>query len=283
MKAIFRIQLAVCMILAFSGVLYAAESGTTEKKPDDTDYCVACHEGLPQPLLQRPAVAWKSSIHAGEGKKCSLCHGGDPGVNDRIKAKSRLANYIGRPDKKTIPGFCGREGCHAAALDQFRRGPHHTSVQKDGEPGCVFCHGAHNVSRSSLKIITAKSCSSCHPADYSREIVSMIGGMDRSIAGIDAGLNALTDKHADVTVMKERLDNIRHLFNQMVHAFSKNEMASSRKIIEMEITSLESESKSKVASMRRLDILYIAMVTFGLAIIVGMSFYILVMYSRRKK
>lgn len=271
------------MVFLFCGISFTAENKAAQKQQDEKDYCVSCHEAQETPSLKEPVTRWKSGVHAGEGMKCSLCHGGDPGVNDKLKAKSKLTNYTGKPDKKKIPGFCGREGCHAAALDQFRRGPHNGSVQKTGDPGCVFCHGAHDIQRTSVDVITAQSCASCHPADYSKEIVTMIGDIDRSIAGIDAGIKGLLDKEADVTGMKDRLNNARRLFHQMVHVFSRDDMQSSRKIIEVEIKSLESEARSKTASIQRLDILYVTMAVFGLAIIFGMILYVMIMYSRRKK
>jgi hypothetical protein len=265
------------------GAAYSAEKKGPPAKPDDRDYCAACHEQQAQASLKKPVKEWKSSVHAGEGKKCSLCHGGDPGTNDKVKAKSKLANFIGRPDKKMIAEFCGREGCHATALDQFRRGPHYLPMQKTDEPGCVFCHGTHNIQRSSLEVITAKSCTLCHPAENAKETVSMIGNIDRSLSVIDGGIRTLSDKHAEVAGMKDRLNSVRHLFHQMVHVFSHQEMESSRKVIDMEVKSLEAESRSKLVSIQRLDFLYYTMVVFGVAIICGMFFYVLVMYSRRKK
>lgn len=283
MKPIIRIHIAACLVLMVCGVSFSAEEKPEVKQPDTNDYCASCHEGLAQASLKDPVDQWKSSVHAGEGKKCSLCHGGDPGVNDKMRAKSRLAHYTGTPEKKKIPEFCGREGCHADVLEQFRNGPHYLSVQKTGDPGCVFCHGSHAVRKTSLGAITEKSCAACHTEAHAKEMVAEVRTLDGSIKKIDASMKTLAEKRADVAVMMDRLDNTRRLFSRMVHVSSRSEMKNSRKSIEDEVKSLISESRSKVASIQRLDILYVTMVVFALAIIGGMIFYILIMYSRRKK
>ncbi|OHD66712.1 MAG: hypothetical protein A2176_11255 [Spirochaetes bacterium RBG_13_51_14] len=279
----FMISLVLCALLP----AYVASQAVLEKSapepPDEKDFCASCHERLPDSILKKPVAEWRASVHAGGGTKCSLCHGGDPGINNKALAKSKKANYIGAPDKKVISEFCGRAGCHATALEQFKRGPHYLSVQKTTEPSCTTCHGVHGIQRSSIEVISAKSCSACHTAEYSKDLVGLIAGIDRGLSEIDTNVKYLTDRHAEVQKIQDRLNNARHLFHQFVHVFSRHEMEYTKKILEIEIENLDSETKMKVSSIRRMDLLYIAMTMFGLVIIVGISIYTLVMYSKRRK
>lgn len=276
----FRTLCLLLMILAGPS-LFAAE----KKKPEgavDKDNCALCHESLEKDTLKTPVAQWLKSVHATAGKKCSYCHGGDPTVNDKVKAKSKLANFIGKPDKKAISEFCGREGCHVLALEQFRRGPHYQTVLKSGEPGCNSCHGTHNIQRSSVDVITVESCTACHPADYSKSIISTIAGIDRSFNAIDKNLNYITEKQGEVKKLHDRVNHARHLFHQLVHVFSREDMETTKKILEMEIENLDSDTRLKVASIKRLDILYIAMLVFGVAIVIGITTYSIIMYGKRK-
>jgi len=283
MKHILILTSLAVFILAAAVAPLRAEQEKGSGGGDGADYCVSCHEAEGDRRLKKPVEEWRKSVHAGTGKKCSLCHGGDPTVNDKVKAKSKLANFTGKPARKAISEFCGRTGCHVLALEQFKRGPHYETVQKSGEPGCSSCHGAHNIQRSSIDIITVESCVSCHPAEYSKNIISVIAGIDRKFSAIDGNISYITEKQGEVKSLKERINNARHLFHQFVHVFSRQEMETTRKILDMEMQSLDSETRMKVASIKRLDILYLAMLIFGVAIVGGISTYSIVMYGKRKK
>jgi hypothetical protein len=273
----------LCLILmaAAGPSLYGAEQKHHDKALEK-DNCALCHESLDNDKLKKPVDEWSKSVHATAGKKCSYCHGGDPTTNDKAKAKSKQANFIGKPPKKAISEFCGREGCHVLALEQFRRGPHYQTVLKSGEPGCNSCHGTHNIQRSSIDVITVASCTACHPADYSKGIISTIAGIDRSFSAIYKNINYITEKQGEVKKLRERVNHARHLFHQFVHVFSHEDVETTKKILEMEIESLDSDTRMKVASIKRLDMLYIAMLVFGVAIVIGITTYSIIMYGKRK-
>jgi hypothetical protein len=59
-------------------------------------------------------------------------------------------------------------------------------------------------------------------------------------------------------------------------------METTKKILDMEIESLDSDTRLKVASIKRLDMLYIAMLVFGVAIVIGITTYSIIMYGKRK-
>ncbi len=271
----------LCCALAAAGATAAAQDRPAPA--DEKNYCVICHESQEAGQLKKPVTDWRASVHGGAGKRCEACHGGNPALNDKLLAHALKSNFTGKPDRKKEPEFCGREGCHTKATEQFRRGPHYLSVIKSGEPGCVTCHGSHSIRRSSIDVISEKSCTACHPADYSRDIVKLIGEIDRGIGRIDGNLAILAEKHTDEKALRGRLENTRHLFHQMVHVFSREDMETTKRVIELEIASLDSETKTKVSSIQRMDMLYLVMLAFGLAIIGGVSVYSAVMYGRRKK
>jgi hypothetical protein len=277
------IQFLVCAILALFGSSLGAEEKNLQEPSNDKDYCVICHEQQAKKSLKNPVAEWRASVHALKGGTCGFCHGGDPGVDDKIKAKSRLANFIGRPDKKKISEFCGRDGCHSASLEQFKLGPHFQSVHRTGEPGCTTCHGVHNIRRTSIGTISAGSCVACHSAKYSKEIIAFITGLDRRINNIDKNAALLAEQHVDVRGIQDRLKRVRQLFSRFVHVLSRQDMDSTKNILEIEIAGLDSETKSKVTSIQRIDMLYNIMVIFCLGVIAGFLIYIIVMYSRRKK
>jgi hypothetical protein len=275
--------LVIILVATIGASLHANEEKKNTGAQDDKNYCVSCHEAEAKGSLKKPVAEWRKSVHATAGKQCTSCHGGDASVNDKVKAKSKLANFIGKPNKKAISEFCGRTGCHVLALEQFKRGPHYQTVLKNGEPGCASCHGTHNIQRSSIDVITVESCTACHTADYSKEIISVIAGTDRNFTAIQKNIQFITEKQGEVQKLQERVNNARHLFHQFVHVFSKQDMESTRKILEMEMQSLDSETRIKVASIRRLDVLYLAMLVFGLAIVGGITTYSIIMYGKRRK
>ncbi len=249
--------------------------------PEEGNSCLDCHENLKGRLYQ-PVVEWKKSVHYTVGNKCNLCHGGNPAINDAELSKSREYHFIGKPDKDVITDFCGRGGCHATALIQFKKGPHYQSVLETNQPNCTHCHGVHNIQRSSVNIITEKDCTGCHSVEYSRAIVEDIKSIETSIDSIQENINFLEKKYADVSDIQERLDRTRHIFHQLVHVFSAEEMKTNKRILELEIENLERDSLTKVAMLKRLDIFYIIMAAFGLSVIVGISFYTIYMYSKRR-
>jgi hypothetical protein len=59
-------------------------------------------------------------------------------------------------------------------------------------------------------------------------------------------------------------------------------MDSTKEIIQVRIDDLLNSSKSKVAISKRLDRLYLMMLSFGILIVGGFSLYTIFMFMRRK-
>jgi hypothetical protein len=278
----------IIYILTASVILFTATSLNAENKNRDAsktvpkkDYCVECHSKL-SGKLQTPVPQWKSSVHHEAGISCSRCHGGNPGINNRKKSKAARYKFAGSPKKKKIVEFCGREGCHTLQRLQFEIGPHFKSVQKSGKPGCSTCHGDHSILKASADIIKDKACSRCHTAEYAREVLSSINSINKGLSGVAKNIEFLKKNQAEVTSLEKRLERTRQLFRELLHVFSKAEMRTTRKIIELEISNLQTDSGSRVALTERLDLLYILTVLFSIFTIIGFLVYSIYMFYRRK-
>jgi hypothetical protein len=283
MKKLYKLSIAMLCI----GILAYADTRAQEGDPSGAkmevkNSCADCH-GKMAGKLGKPVTEWKKSVHVLQGNDCNMCHGGNPKISDKKLSKSPRYNFIGKPDKRIITDFCGRGGCHRPALEQFKRGPHYISVLKTNQPNCTSCHGTHNIQRSSVDVITVEKCTGCHPAQYSRDIVKLIGDIEVKINAIDKDIQFLVNKRVDVAEQQKDLNDTRHLFHQLVHVFSRDEMQSTKKILELQIHKVAEETTDKTALIKRLDYLSRAMIIFGLMIIVGISAYTIVMYGKRRK
>lgn len=247
----------------------------------DVNSCVYCHQNL-EGRTGATVEEWKTSVHAEVGSKCQTCHGGNPNEFDREEAKSSKHHFIGRPDKKQIVAFCGRGGCHSTELAHFKRGPHYKTVLQVNEPNCTTCHGVHDIQRSSIDILKSENCTQCHNSSYAEEIIEAIGSVEKGIDQVDANIQFLGTQHANIESIQQRLEKTRSLFNELVHVFSKEDIKSTKKIVELEIQNLQTESQSKVALSKRLDLLYYIMLILGLAMILSFSVYTVYMYSQRR-
>lgn len=265
------------MIFTFSNT-----NAITEKNPpSDKNYCIECHLSLTGKNNQ-PVIDWRNSIHSTAGNECNICHGGDPSVNDKLKSKSKKHEFVGRPGKNIGIDFCGRGGCHATELAQFKRGPHYQSVLKTGKPTCSDCHGSHLIKKASIDLIKGESCSQaqCHSAEYSKEIVNSITIIERDIRIVEQRIAELKERQSDVAEIEDRIKKTKHLFHELIHVFSNDDIKFTKRIIELEIKNLNGETESKLAQTKRLDILYMLMVGFTMIVVLGISVYTLFMYTR---
>ncbi len=123
------------------------------------DSCLECHRTLGGKYADI-TYQWEGSYFAAFGVTCADCHGGDPGADDIVAAKSPEAGYIGVADRADIPALCG--SCHT---DAERMYPHglptdqlseyeksvHGQLLAQGDvnvPTCFDCHGGHATLQS---------------------------------------------------------------------------------------------------------------------------------------
>lgn len=289
MVVLSLVTLFAAAVIPCTGVFAAINKKPSEKKPPESpvkvvpngNSCVDCHKALAG-NLRSVVLEWEVSVHAKKGNKCNICHGGNPAIYDAKLSKSPEYNFVGRPEKKDITDFCGRGMCHATALHQFKKSPHFDSVLKMGDPNCVSCHGKHNIQRSSMNIISDKTCSDCHSVEYSREIIKSIFSIENDIIKLEENIDYLEKKKADVKDAYDRLKKTKTLFHQLVHVFSKEDIDFTQKIVALEIKSLNDDIVSKLNVVRRLDFIYVFTAVFSFATIFGLAFYVLRMLTKRK-
>ena len=94
--------ISVSMILTNSRQIFGAYSPQKQE-----NQCIVCH----MELELMPEGYKEFDIHSQDGLSCSGCHGGDPLSDDEELAMSTTNGFIGIPDKKDIPEFCGK--CHS--------------------------------------------------------------------------------------------------------------------------------------------------------------------------
>jgi hypothetical protein len=145
------------------------------------DSCLDCHSQLPGDL-QKPALAFRDSVHLRNQFTCASCHGGDPNSDDPQVAMSRTRGFVGVPARTAIPKLCAQ--CHSnpdfmrkynpsERVDQYAE--YATSVHGQrlsrGDTKvavCVDCHGVHNIvpvrdpTSPVYPLNLPKTCAHCH-------------------------------------------------------------------------------------------------------------------------
>ena len=271
----FKIFIVIC-IISFS-IPIGLFSQTKKNE------CINCHKSLKDVRLKNPVFYWTNSVHSKTGKGCELCHGGDSTSSNKVIAKSKKAQYKGKPGKKTIPEFCGRKGCHNSTLVQFKKGPHYLSLLKTNKPNCTNCHSAHNIQKVSMRILRDQSCVRCHKEPFVKNIKKTIKDIYEKITVLDKNTNELKIQLVNTTKIENRISTVKKLFSQMVHVFSKQELASTQRIIRLELTNIKNETTSKIALHKRLDVIFIIMIVIGFSIVIGFAIYALYMFSKKTK
>ncbi len=147
----------------------------------------------------------------------------------------------------------------------------------------MSCHGDHNIQRSSVNIISDKTCSGCHSVDYSRQIISSIFSIEKDLEFIETNIRFLELRRADVQNELSQMEKIKSLFHQIVHVFSREEIQFNRKIVDLGIASLKNDVLMKVDVSRRMDIIYIITIVVCFIIVFGLAFYVFWMLSRRPR
>lgn len=247
----------------------------------DKDSCVECHVKLGEKLSE-PVRQWRGSAHGRSGRKCSMCHGGNPSMDSKKAAKARKYGFVGIPERKKITAFCGRDGCHKNEISYFSKGPHYTSVLKNGEPGCVSCHSSHEVQISFTEIISDKNCSSCHTADYARKMVSSLRSTRERLHAIQADIDYLHNRQINVPELKSRLKQVTSRFRELLHVFTRESMTTTRSEIDLESQMLKAESGTRVSITGRISLLYIIMIVVGFSSLFTYILYTFFMFMRRR-
>lgn len=275
-----KIGILSALLILFSYCGYLQPELLAEKKPSETDYCVECHKGL-SGSLKTAVDDWKKSRHSKIGT-CNICHQGNSGINDKRQAKAPASGYIGRPDRRMNIDFCGRGGCHSEHINNFKIGPHYKIMLRDGKPDCLSCHGFHRIEMPSSVIIKETACIKCHSREDFGNFTMILGNMEKGMEKVSENIDYLKSKSIDVVPYQKRYVQSKVFLNQFVHSMSKEDIKSTRKIIELQIENLSRETSGLYSLTKRLDIFYIIIVSFGLIVIAGISIYTFLTYMQRK-
>ena len=160
------------------GVLALGVSGASAQTLPTSEDCRACHAGLGDERLSRPAVVYDGDVHAQAGFGCLACHGS--GGRDEL---SPHAGFLSAPDRTEIPNLCGR--CHADGafmrqfnpalrvdqLSEYWTSVHGTRLRESADTAvatCVDCHPAHQIKKASdpessvHPVRLVETCGRCH-------------------------------------------------------------------------------------------------------------------------
>ncbi|PKL37912.1 MAG: hypothetical protein CVV44_12140 [Spirochaetae bacterium HGW-Spirochaetae-1] len=100
---------------------------------------------------------------------------------------------------------------------------------------------------------------------------------------IESDINFLLEKHAEIKDLPERLLALRKKADDLKNITDEKEIDSATQIVSLTVEKLEVELATKTALVKRMELLYIMMFTFGVAFIIGMVAYAVYMFSRRRR
>ncbi len=209
------------LIFLFSTISLFNVAFADAKKYEDE--CIKCH--IENDIM--PEHFSESDIHWQKGLSCSGCHGGNPNEVDEEKAMSKKFGYVGVPNKKEIPQFCGK--CHSNLekmqlyqtriptdqVSQYYVSTHGKQLKMGNMDvaTCTDCHTTHDIlpatdTRSTTYAINIPStCNSCHGdselmSKYNMESIQ-VEEYSKSVHGIallenlDVGAPACNDCHGN--------------------------------------------------------------------------------------
>ena len=110
----------------------------------------------------------------------------------------------------------------------------------------------------------------------------VLQGMKSSIDIIENNINFLASKHVDVKKLRSRFNHIKLLYEKLSVEPGKDDLKLNANILNLEINNILSESKLKVASFKRFNLLSRAMLIFGFIVISVFVIFYIVYFSRDK-
>lgn len=250
-------------------------------KAQKADYCLQCHQTLAG-AMGIAVSEWKKSIHAKRDENCNICHGGNPELNDKKAAKDARYFFAGKGAGYNSVKLCGRGGCHFSAVGLFTSGPHYNIFLKKGKPGCVDCHGAHEVVSPRVKFINSQMCTSCHPAGEVEKTIASLESIEKKIDDVQSNIDYLISKNAESRDILAKLADVRNLNRQLVHVMSVREVRHTRREIELQLDDLLERSQSRVLIVRRLDIIYVVTIILSFIVVVVFMIFTVRTFSQSR-
>jgi hypothetical protein len=155
----------------------------------EENFCISCHASdKMKPEFKEIVDAWQASWHAQNKISCENCHGGDP--KDAALAMSRQRGFLGSPQYKDVPEFCGK--CHVGILANFLESGHGKALKTGKKaPNCVTCHGSLNIQKASIDIISEQLCTKCHSYERAKIMKVTLFLVEKKAAQLEQGIQEL--------------------------------------------------------------------------------------------
>jgi hypothetical protein len=231
-------------------VIFSQQTDNTELNNDECYNCHVENEMLPEGFSEL-------DVHLQQGLSCAGCHGGDPTKSDEDESMDPAKGFVGMPDVKDIPKYCGK--CHSSiekmrvyqpriATDQVAQ--YYTSVHgkklKSGDENvatCTSCHAAHSIlpasdTRSSVYAANIpETCNTCHGNSELMDQYNIESNQFELYAGSvhgealleneDIGAPACNDCHGNHGAMPPGVKSVSHVCGTC-HANNMNYFSSSQ-------------------------------------------------------
>ena len=118
--------------------------------------------------------------------------------------------------------------------------------------------------------------------EFPQNIENDFSSIEKKFKAIDESVNYLKTKNIDINDILTLYAEAESLFREVKYASELKDYDMSVRFLNHKISILEEKSLDRVSLAKRMDLMYILMVSMGVAIIVIMSLYSIYMYSRRK-
>ncbi len=106
--------------------------------------------------------------------------------------------------------------------------------------------------------------------------------IEKRFKNVDESINYLKTKNIDINDIITIYTEAESLFREVKYASELKDYDMSVRFLSHKISILEEKSLERVSLAKRMDLMYILMVSIGVTIIVILSLYSIYMYSRRK-
>jgi len=105
---------------------------------------------------------------------------------------------------------------------------------------------------------------------------------EKRFKAVDESLNYLKSKNIDSNDIITIYAEAESLFREVKYASELKDYDMTIRFLSQKLLILEEKSLERVSLARRMDLMYILMVSMGIGVIIVMSLYSIYMYSRRK-
>ncbi len=182
--------------------------------------CISCHASdKMKPEFREITEEWQASWHAQNNISCESCHGGDP--KDAALAMSPVRGFIGIPEPKNVPEFCGK--CHVAIVTNFLESGHGRALMAGHKaPNCVTCHGSHNIQKASISIINEQLCTKCHTYERARMMKQALFLTENKIDELQKNLEKLKRQGIYPVTDERNLFSTQAEFRALFHTVDVN-------------------------------------------------------------